>query len=366
MIRTIFMKNIYIVFTIVILYSICSCDDSVESSAKSKHANDTSSLLKANADETGNRINYDSMKVLERVYVIDRSGIEIKQQTDDNSKTLGTYNYGDQLKVVEINDHWLGIADRVTRITINKNGNNVETTQWEKVYIRKELTGKLTDIQLIKQDLYTINLLSIHGKLENTNSLNNYLSLELINQSEYASKKGTSTDFLIRDTALIKKKNGILELECLKKNKKYTDNIDGIGEAYSEYNYLGRFDFLNKYIIYGGYYENHDYKLIDITSGEEQTLGDYPYISVDKKQLICIELNPFDWTATLQVYAINGKQIKLTTSATFTNWMPTLNIENIFWSSDGFLYVPVVHTKTYSNEEGMPNKNYQYVRIKVL
>jgi hypothetical protein len=86
----------------------------------------------------------------------------------------------------------------------------------------------------------------------------------------------------------LKKKKGIIELKCQAKVKKIIDKPDA-EESMQVFNYVGQFEFLNKYLIGGSYYEGLDYKFVDKSSGEvTQTFGEYPNISADKKHIICI------------------------------------------------------------------------------
>ncbi len=321
-----------------------------------------------NSQDKGIQIDYDKVKVIESVYVIDHNGIDIKQQPDVNSKTLGKYNYGEQLDIIEINKGWLGVRDRITR-EYEEDGHKIESTGWEKVYVQENQTGKLSNIQLTQQDLNVIISLTKNGKTEhfvNGDSLTNYLKFELIDRIAFLSKKSTSVNFLLSDTTPNRKKNGKIELFCEKKNKLYIDKPNEEVEA-QKYSYIGQIEFLNKYVVKGSYYESSDYKLIDKTSGEEtQTLAEYPYISTDKKHIICIYANPYEPAGDVELYVIKDKQTILVISASFKNWMPAIEKEDIFWSTDGYLYVPALHVKAFWNEQGGIDDNYQYIRIKPL
>jgi hypothetical protein len=86
----------------------------------------------------------------------------------------------------------------------------------------------------------------------------------------------------------------------------------------------------------------------------------------DIKYLITINANGYDNTGDIGLYSIENKAIKLIMSAAFKNWMPASEKENSFWSSDGYLYVPVIHAQVSANADGPLTGNYQYIRIRVL
>lgn len=319
-------------------------------------------------ENTENIIDYDNTKVIREVYVIDRTGTEIKQRADKNSKTIGTYEFGAKLDVIEETDDWLGVRERITKEYL-KNGNIIESTDWEKVYVLKSKTGSINEIILVPKDLNIISSLTINKKTENFETgveLKDFLKIELIDKFLFDNKRSSAVNFLLADTTRIKKQHGIIELKCKAKVKKYID------KPYAEENmqvfyYLGQFEFLNKYLINCSYYEGSDYRFIDKTSGEEtHNFGAYPHISADKKHIICIYTNPYETTADLELYSIEDKQIKHKMSARFKNWMPTIEHGEMFWSTDGYLYLTVNHVNSFWKPDGNLNDKCQYIRIKIL
>lgn len=357
---------LHITFTTLLL-TIFGCNNSGQPNEKTVQ-NTVSDTLTTEDENTGNKIDYDKTKVLQSVYVVDRNGTEIKQQADKNSKTLGSYGFGAKLDVIEETEEWFGVRDRITREFL-RNGSKIESTGWEKVYILKNQTGSINEITLVSSDLNIISSLTTNQKTENFETdkeLKDYLKIELIDKQLFESKRSSSVNFLLADTTEIKKKTGIIELKCQAKVKKYIDKPDA-EESMQVYNYVGQFEFLNKYLIGGSYYEGLDYKFVDKSSGEEtQTFVEYPNISADKKHIICIYTNPYETTADLELYSIDDKQIKHTMSASFKNWMPTVEPGEIFWSTDNFLYLTVNHVNSFWRQDGNLNDKCQYIRIKIL
>ncbi|UKJ08594.1 hypothetical protein [Solitalea lacus] len=222
--------------------------------------------------------------------------------------------------------------------------------------------------KLTSQDLNMVSFLQEGEKLEHYKDgkpLKQYLELEVIDQSLFEAKKVSSVDFLLADTLALTKNDGVIELICKKNTVQYVDKPDA-EEDRQVYNYVGQIEFLNKYVISGSYWEDSDYKLIDKTSGESETFGDYPFISADKKSIVCIKPNPYETTGDLELYSINNGKMKFIMGASFTNWMPATEEDVAFWSTDGYFYFVAFHSKEFWHQDGKLNAQYQYLRLKVL
>ncbi|MEO6818112.1 MAG: hypothetical protein ABI266_02225 [Ginsengibacter sp.] len=315
------------------------------------------------------KIDYDKEIVVRKVFVIDRKGLELKQQPDENSETLGRYEFGTQVEVIEDGREWLGIRERINRNYEKEDGTKVESSQWEKVYVSKQKTGGIEEIVLVPEDLIIITSISVNNQsefFEKGSPLKGQLGIELIDKKLFDSKKNSEINFLLADTTVIKKENGIIELPVQNKTLKIIDKPEE-GDYREEFRYVGQVEFLNQYLIAGSYYESMDYRFLDKTSGKEtQVFGEYPHISPDKKNIICIYGNPYESTSDLELYSINNQQIKLMMSASFNKWMPTNDPTEIFYSADGYLYLAVIHFKAFWGERPDLKPKKQFIRIKIL
>ncbi|MBE0390307.1 hypothetical protein [Flavobacterium sp. PL002] len=222
---------------------------------------------------------------------------------------------------------------------------------------------------LVSTDLNIISSLNKNQKTdfyENGEQLTKFLSLELIDKTLFDSKKNTAVNFLLTDTTEVKKVNGVIELNCKNKVVKFIDKPED-NDGMQLFNYEGQIEFLNKYLIIGSYYEGGDYIFVDKTSGETTTtFGDYPNISPDKKNIICINSNGYETTADLELYKISNNKVNNVMNVSFKKWMPLMENNEVFWSKDGYLYLSVHNVKTFWNEKGFYNNKYQYIRIKIL
>lgn len=355
--------TLYKIICWAILLFIVSCDNKI-----GKNENVHEVLQKSDEENIGNKIDFDKTKVIQYLYVIDRGGVEMKQKPKNTSKTLGKYEFGAKLDVIELGKEWIGVRDRITR-EFSRDGYLIESTGWEKVYIKRSKTGSIDKINLINKDLNIISSFKQGEKseyFEFGKELKDFLEIELIEKELFENKQSNAFNLLLKDTSEIKKVNGEIILECQSKLKKYIDKPDA-EEDFQCYNYIGQYEFLNKYLVKGKYYENSDFKFIDKISGEEtQIFCDFPYVSFDKKLIICIKSNPYDLIGELELYSIDGNETRHLMSSGFKNWMPKVKNGEMFWDTDGFFYLKVSHVKSFWKQDGNLNDYSQYIRIKVL
>ncbi|NNT71497.1 hypothetical protein HKT18_04625 [Flavobacterium sp. IMCC34852] len=197
-------------------------------------------------------------------------------------------------------------------------------------------------------------------------SLTQYFSIELIDQKLYTAKKKKAVSFLTADTLVHKKTNGIITLPCQKKSVTFTD-LPSEEETIRIYEYIGQINLLNAYVVYGMYWEDYDFTLIDKTSGERiSTFVDFPNISTDKKKIICLGANVYENTADLDFFVIDKQKIVHKMNTGFKYWMPAGENTDMFWSTDGYFYLPIVATNHYWKTDGSLNDQWQYIRIKPM
>jgi hypothetical protein len=330
-------------------------------------SNNNNNSQQTSAPETinrGNPIEHSSIEVLLKVFVIDRKGVNFVEKMDENSNKVGFSEFGSELEVIEITEKWLGISERISRTFTNEKGKTIEQNAWEKVYVPKNATGTIDQIQLIQSDLNIINSMTIKGKTENFDEgkqLNQFLKLELIDKKTFDKNRETAVNFLLADTVETKKVNGVISLKCENKIKKIVDKSQPeIDEDVQTFTYHGQIEFLNKYLIEGSYWESGDFKLIDKKTGiETNAFAEFPHISPDKSHIICIATNPYDFSADLEFYSNKNTKIEHLMSASFKNWIPN----EIFWSIDGCLYLSVNHAKAIFSAESLKLKEFQYLKI---
>lgn len=145
---------------------------------------------------------------------------------------------------------------------------------------------------------------------------------------------------------------------------RFTDRQED-GDGLREFRYEGHVPSLHQYLIGGTYWESGDYRFVDQRTGAETAIfTDYPHLSPDGRYIISLYANPYETTADLELYTISGNTVKPLITASFAKWMPVSDPQEIFWNSDGWLYMPVNHTDAYWKEDGSLNDQFQYLRIR--
>ena len=357
---------------VLLLFALFGCKDEKKENSNNKSAAVAPIITEeSNCPESKkSSFDYDATKIIGQVFVTNKKGTALKEASKEQSKILGYSEYGAKLDVIEELGNWLAIRERIGRNHVRDDGTRVESSGWERVYVAKNDTGALDEIQLTDGDLNIITSLNDNENSESFEKgkpLKKYLKLELIDQSTFERMKNNAVSFLKADTTTFIKKNGIIILPTAKKSIKIVDNPSD-SDSREEYKYRGQVEFLNQYLIEGSYYESSDFTFFDKTNGKrKQTFDEYPYISADKKNIICIFGNPYDSTSDLELYAITNQEIKLVMAASFMNWFPdAIKVSDIFWSTDGYLYMQVIHAQAMWGETSDEKPKKQYLRIKLI
>ena len=101
----------------------------------------------------GNPIDYNAPTIKE-VYVTTRDSIELYEEADDKSARLGKLPYAEKVEVIQELNSWYGIKQRTQR-KYKRNGKEIILWQWEKLFIKKEQTGDISQIKLNYKELIT-------------------------------------------------------------------------------------------------------------------------------------------------------------------------------------------------------------------
>ncbi|MDT8412239.1 MAG: hypothetical protein RQ875_07255 [Vicingaceae bacterium] len=152
----------------------------------------------------------------------------------------------------------------------------------------------------------------------------------------------------IQDTLIFKLNNG---------ENAYLINDDSDDDSkYGQYHYLGTIDNLNHFIVYGAFYEWHNYLLIDMESGDTNYLAGFPILSPDKKTIIsgnCDLVAGFTFNG-LELYS-NTNPINKISSIELMEWGP----EEIKWIDNSILLI-----KGYVSDTSMDNlRRLEYFKI---
>jgi hypothetical protein len=222
-------------------------------------------------------------------------------------------------------------------------------------------------VGLQKEDLQLINDLVIGDSSyyidENECiALTAFLELNFIDSLTYLTKKKKEVTFIIRDTNVIHKINGELNLPCKDKNATFKDNpVEE--ESISIHTYVGQLKALNKYIVQTMGWEDYEFKFIDKTTGDtSHYFAGLPYLSPSKKNMLELTANVYSMTTELSLYNVKKNKIKSVFFASFCKWMLA---EEGFWAKDGNFYLAVNKTSEFWTTAGDVRKPTYYLKIKL-
>lgn len=222
--------------------------------------------------------------------------------------------------------------------------------------------------QFVKKQVLTAK--DLYRDYDGGDELSKFFLIELIDRNTFQTNRSHAVDFLTVDTTLYHKQKGVLKLPMQRGELELKDNLAD-NETHKEYTYLGQIKPLNMYLISGSYWEDWAYMLFDKKNGDMvQSFIGIPYLSADKQYMVSMDIDSFDGVASIALYAVTSDP---TTSRMYVDpvvemyiksWIPLTVKDNMYWSTDGYLYMPVVSNSNYwaadNNFYGLD----QYIRLK--
>ena len=196
-----------------------------------------------------------------------------------------------------------------------------------------------------------------------------HLNISCVSYEEYEGAFRDKVDFLQKDTLTIVKKNGKLTFVCKHKTVYLKDDISELADKHFDttYTYLGNNPVLDQYVVLENTERAYAYILIDKTTGEKRRFEKFPFLSVDKKYIINIGRDYYNWEGIISLYRIKSiKPFEIDTLVNGnTKWWTTYDFdkEPIFFSKNGFLYAPMNVRSNFFDEHYNPNKQRMYIKV---
>lgn len=176
-------------------------------------------------------------------------------------------------------------------------------------------------------------------------------------------------DFLQRDTLAIVKKKGKLTFVCKQRTVYLKDDISELADKHFDmiYTYLGNIPAIDQYVVLEDNERSLAYILIDKTTGEKRRFEKFPFLSADKRYIINIGRDYYDWDRIISLYRIEHiKPLKIDTlvEGYTKSWdVYDLDKEPIFFSKNDYLYAPMNVVSNFFDEHNNPNKQRMYIKI---
>jgi len=256
-----------------------------------------------------------------------------------------------------------------------------DTLQKQKIESNQEIVkknsasnSKNANLQtgLVNDDLCYVN--NYYSKIDNTSNeneqefcLKKIIDLTLITENDFNELLKLKPDTFLNITNKYNKKDNILELKTKSSSIKLLDKPNE-EESMVIHHYIGEIEFLNQYLISRDFWEDRDYIYLDKETGKKTNqFVDYPYISPDKKNIICIFSNGYEKSGDLTLHKItDDNKIELELTASFSRWMPALEPQECFWISNKQFVVKVLPSKAFWKKNGSYNDDFQYIKITIL
>ena len=287
--------------------------------------------------------------VQKELYVIKQGAVKYKIP-DINVKVESQYSYGEPLWVVGISEHFYKCN--------------------EEEYILKEDADNYEKLKLTQEELEESNFI-LKGSQRNSTSgsLSTYLSISLITKEEYQKAIKNKVDFFIGDTLTFQKKGKILSIACEEAVVKFKDTIGELSGVDESYEYIGRIDTLNQYVVSSQVGDGYGEITIDKRSGRKITFDHLPFISPNRKHLFMITTEIYSEPDNFSLYKVESTNpfvSKLIITAELSNWkIYNIDENDVFFSKNGYLYVSINPINSFLDSKGELNKQRMYIKIKI-
>lgn len=248
-------------------------------------------------------------------------------------------------------------------------------------YLLKKLTMKKTIYLLL------IILISSCGnhkdKQSSSDNVSDSLKVSITSTSAIDVEDATYTDFVnaeknyhsnfLADTLKYVKQKGQLVLPLSTgKEVIFTDTLSPESESieYRVYGYLGCYPKLNYYLVDGGFYEDHEYYLVDMNSGQINEIAGFPKVSPQLNYLINInEIGGMgDEPIGFKILKINNENRSIINFAELEQfddyeWYPV----DFTWENDKTAIIKIISfkSKDYQEENYANSKDCVYKRLKL-
>ena len=240
-----------------------------------------------------------------------------------------------------------------------------ELYKTERGYVEKEDMG---DWEALKSKMTGEVLVeSIYGDISDT--ISKYLNINQVSSEEYQEALKNKVDFLQRDTLAIVKKKGKLTFVCKQRTVYLKDDISELADKHFDmiYTYLGNIPAIDQYVVLEDTERSLAYILIDKTTGEKRRFEKFPFLSADKRYIINIGRDYYDWDRLISLYRIEHIQpLKIDTlvEGYTKSWdVYDHDKEPIFFSKNDYLYAPMNVLSNFFDEHNNPNKQRMYIKI---
>ncbi|MFD0864177.1 hypothetical protein ACFQ1M_18320 [Sungkyunkwania multivorans] len=279
-------------------------------------------------------------------YVQALNGLNVR---DENGHKIGKLNYGDKVEIIKYTPKKLTVIDSDKTIV----GNVVEICNYESGSYKRRY---VFDGYLVADE----ELRLFDSQLDLCDPPQSFTILRDVNRSIIA------TDHIDFSKKFPKVKDEI-RLPLTSGEEMVLKNKTGSIESREAYSYVGFVKPFNAYLIEGGYYEEGDFFFVDRASGEITTrFPSYPYISPDRKTIVCFYFDPYLEQSKLYIYKeSDANRFMLKKEIDIKFWTQNLVHTNLKWTSNNSFIINITPIAAVWNNKGDYNTAYSELHIEL-
>lgn len=221
--------------------------------------------------------------------------------------------------------------------------------------------------QFVKKHILTS--ADLYRDIDGGSDLAIFFKIEVISKDTFLTNLSTAADYMIYDSATIIKDKGTLTLPTEKGRLKLQD-VHADNDSHIEYKYVGQFKGIDMYLVLALFWEDWNYMLFDKKQGHKvQSFISQPYLSTDLQYIICLDVDSFEGSTSLNLYGISTneitrkKYIDPIVEIYVKSWIPYTEKYPMFWGKDGYFYVPVIYSNNFVDAQNNFYNLDQYIRI---
>lgn len=354
-------------YILILLITLFSCNHPVNKTSLKSKGNKSVEIAAVANKQTGIKKSTGTEPWAEALYIIKRGGVDGMEEPDSNTMNHGLavndfFRFGTRIKLISVKNGWMEIQ-------------KAECDHCYSLFVPQscKCIGNESAVPLTSSDLdslYREERQPYDGDENDvdTSRLTEF-KLERVSETEFYLQKKLAVNLFTADTGRFKKKDSVLFIKAMKKIVKLKDSVNG--EHEEAYDYLGQYKSINKLVIAGTYNESANCFFIDGITGKEigTDFVDFPYLSPDKKFVVCVNTDDGDERANISLYAIKKDTVVYIASNHFQYWMPIAYGPRMFWGRDNCFYFPLVPYGALNKPDKKvlvgysPNRNYRYAKI---
>lgn len=289
-------------------------------------------------------VDFDAEIPIGTYYALDES-LAYHQGADLNSKVLGYYAKGAELEVLEEQEQWLVVRERISR-DLMEEGQEINRTAWEKVFVLKSATSQNPFINVSDDELY-----STSDTDPNTRP-DKILEMGWLRPKEFEVAYSKHRSQFKADTLRFVKQNQQYDLK-FETCERVLSDVESEDEIYAYYEFTGSFEKLHKSVFNVRLYEGHQYILVDekdCSIADDWVFSDRPILNSKGTVFATIGYDPYMDETNIQVIPLNGRVLGERSVLTVDKWTVWETEKyKMFWVDDQTFYVPILHIRTLTN-----------------